>query len=159
MQFTRARRHSNSTQLHFSPGSTFIVGYNAPNVEVFSADKLSLIRSWPVQSGAPPDQIQWSPDGQYVLVSYCESGLVDVYITDPRKHEGDSPVATIQTGALGLRRVQWGPSGAAPCLMTFATDDLGMMIYSLIDGSKAFVRDVKRARCEFVRNGSKRMID
>lgn len=165
--------HSSAAQVHFSPGSTFVLSFLAPStLQVRAADSLRLVREWTLDSSNAdsdattahavhsPDQLAWSPDGQYVSVlsnAGHSEGQIQVLVVDPRKQPSDKlsapdtsaapgAVAIIKTGAVGVTRSEWGPASAPPSLFTFATDNLMMTIHSLVDGSRAVVQDVKRAR-------------
>lgn len=190
MRFTAPSIHSDPTQLHFSPGSTFLLAYESSSgLQVRAADSLNLIRQWCLTkddsqaggTGSPSlpfsGQSDWSPDGQYIFASTSSSragpssaaaasaanpSTIQVFIVDPRKQPstklfdsegkdvpGVSPeaVAVIQTGAVGLRRAEWGPAGAPASVFAFATDELGLTIHVLVDGSKAVIQDVNKAKC------------
>lgn len=167
MDFSSLFPATASALVRFSPGSTFIASVWDSHLVVRTAEDLQLVRAWKIVSQAGSeaqhkiDQLLWSPDGAYLLVSAFERGSEwsKVFVLDPRSEPDDAheastqdlggAVAYLEPGQVGMSNAQWGPALAAPTIFTFAPsfEDAGLMTaHCLGDSSAAVFKDVKRDR-------------
>lgn len=172
MDFSPLYPVSATHQLHFSPGSTFVLSLIGSTLVVRTAADLALVRTWSLASDHPPiDHLAWSHDGSFFLASSSSSGTLEVFVLDPRRQpeqgfilttederrgstsrlreevDQSGAVAYIETGAFkSVSAPMWAPPSAPPTILTFGADELGMVAHCLVDASRAVFPDVKKAR-------------
>lgn len=132
MDFTEAYVHSNPDSILFSPSSTFftcIAGSNPPSLLLRTSNKLNLVRSWQFGHQDIISSIQWSVDGQYLLVT--SSSTSTIYVLYPSKkpvegedEDGQGWSAKLMAGAEGLSNATWLPFTGPPTVLQFALDDV-----------------------------------
>lgn len=141
MDFTPLYPLDSPSNLHVSPGSTFLLSVaESRTLLVRSAATLSLVRSWTLPSSHPPiEHTAWSPDGAYFLAASLSAGRVDVFVLDPRRQpdqgailpdgeerrdEDVGAVAVLESGPMKMTGAAWAPAGGPPTILTFAADEV-----------------------------------
>lgn len=145
MDFTPLYLLDSPSNLHVSPGSTFLLSVaESRTLLVRSAATLSLVRSWTLPPSHPPiEHTAWSPDGAYFLAASFSAGRVDVFVLDPRRQpeegailpdgeereEDVGAVAVVKSGAMKMTGAAWAPAGGPPTIFTFAADEVRQSLF------------------------------
>lgn len=138
MDFTEAYRHSNADSIIFSPSSTFftcLAGSSPSSLLLRTSSKFHLVRSWEFDPQDKVSSIEWSADGQYLLLVSSISGTIYVLYPSQRPVEaaangeeedadGKGWSAKLMAGAEGLSSATWLPRTGPPTVLQFALDDV-----------------------------------
>lgn len=101
MDFTELFKHS-SFQTHPSPCSRYLATLYQARLIIRDSESLQPVLTQVCD--APLTDLEWSPEGEFVLA--CSKETVFVYSLEDLKWK-----ATIEEGYGGIRCVKWAPNG------------------------------------------------